>query len=109
MMVLGLNQASYDALSPELKQVIDDNAGLQEAQRIGQVMDQAEEKAIEAIEASGEGEMFYIAQDAQAPWQAAAETATAQWIDDMGNRGFDGQLLYDEATRLVEKYTEQTM
>tara|TARA_R110000824_G_scaffold393237_2_gene592200 strand:+ start:99284 stop:100330 length:1047 start_codon:yes stop_codon:yes gene_type:complete len=108
MMVLGLNQASYDALSPELKQVIDDNAGLQEAQRIGQVMDQAEEDAIKAIEATGEGEMFYIAQDALAPWQAAAETATAQWIDDMGNRGFDGQLLYDEATRLVEKYTEQT-
>lgn len=108
MMVLGLNQASYDALSPELKQVIDDNAGLQEAQRIGQVMDQAEEDAIKAIEATGEGEMFYIAQDALAPWQAAAETATAQWIDDMGSRGFDGQRLYDDATRLVEKYTKQT-
>lgn len=108
MMVLGLNQASYDALSPELKQVIDDNAGLQEAQRIGQVMDQAEEDAIKAIEATGEGEMFYIAQDALAPWQAAAETATAQWIDDMGSRGFDGQRLYDDATRLIEKYTKQT-
>lgn len=108
MMVLGLNQASYDALSPELKQVIDDNAGLQEAQRIGQVMDQAEEDAIEAIEAMGEGEMFYIAQDALAPWQAAAETATAQWIDDMGSRGFDGQMLYEQASQMIEKYTEQT-
>lgn len=67
MMVLGLNQASYDALSPEQQQVIDDNAGLEEAQRIGQVMDQAEEDAIEAIEASGEGEMFYIDQDSLAP------------------------------------------
>ncbi|QHD51350.1 TRAP transporter substrate-binding protein [Vreelandella aquamarina] len=108
MMVLGLNQASYDALSPELKQVIDDNAGLQEAQRIGQVMDQAEEDAIKAIEATGEGEMFYIAQDALAPWQAAAETATAQWIDDMDSRGFDGQMLYEQASQMIEKYTEQT-
>lgn len=108
MMVLGLNQASYDALSPELKQVIDDNAGLQEAQRIGQVMDQAEEDAIKAIEATGKGEMFYIAQDALAPWQAAAETATAQWIDDMDSRGFDGQMLYEQASQMIEKYTEQT-
>ncbi|WP_283245107.1 hypothetical protein [Vreelandella venusta] len=34
--MLGLNQASYAALSPELKQVINDNAGLREAQLIGQ-------------------------------------------------------------------------
>lgn len=108
MMVLAMNQASYDALSPALQQVIDDNAGLAEAQRIGQVMDQAEEKAIDAIEASGEGNMVYITEDSLQPWQAAAETATAQWIDDMESRGFDGQRLYDEATRLVETYTEQT-
>lgn len=108
MMVLAMNQSTYDDLSPELQKVIDDNAGLQEAQRIGQVMDTAEQAAIDDIAARGEGQMIHIAEADQSAWREAAETTIQQWIDDMDGAGFDGQALYDDASRLVEKYTQQT-
>lgn len=108
MMVLAMDQDAYDKLSPQLKQVIDDNSGIQEAQRIGQVMDQAEQVAIDKVAARDEGEMIYIPQDAQDTWKAAADDTVKQWISSMNERGLDGQLLYDDATSLVEKYTQQT-
>ncbi|GHB06027.1 TRAP transporter substrate-binding protein [Modicisalibacter luteus] len=108
MMVLAMDQDKYDQLSPELKQVIDDNAGIQEAQRIGQVMDQAEQAAIDKVAARNDGEMIHISQDAQDAWKAAADDTIQHWISGMSERGLDGQQLYDDATALVEKYTRQT-
>ncbi|MBZ9557800.1 TRAP transporter substrate-binding protein [Halomonas coralii] len=108
MMVLAMNQGAYDELSPELQQVIDDNSGIQEAQRIGRVMDQAEQAAIDKTDASGEAKMIHIARDDQGEWKKAADKTIQQWIDGMNDRGMDGQQLYDDATALVEKYTEQT-
>ncbi|MDW0360157.1 hypothetical protein ACUN7Z_16565 [Vreelandella venusta] len=59
--------------------MINDNAGLREAQLIGQVIDQAEEKAIEAIESRVV--TVKCSTSFKTRWQAAAETATAQWIN----------------------------
>ncbi|WP_277811373.1 TRAP transporter substrate-binding protein [Chromohalobacter canadensis] len=108
MMVLAMNQDKYESLSPELQKVIDDNAGLQEAQRIGQVMDTAEQAAIDDIAASGEGRMIHIAEASQEQWKTAADETIQQWIDDMNAAGFEGQNLYDDAGQLVDKYTKQT-
>ncbi|MCI0509735.1 MULTISPECIES: TRAP transporter substrate-binding protein [Chromohalobacter] len=108
MMVLAMDQDKYDSLSPELQKVIDDNAGIQEAQRIGRVMDEAEEAAIDEIAASGEGRMIHIAEANQERWKTAADETIQQWIDDMNATGLDGQALYDDASQLVEKYTQQT-
>ncbi|SFI22395.1 TRAP transporter substrate-binding protein [Modicisalibacter xianhensis] len=108
MMVLAMDQDSYDRLSPELQKVIDDNSGLQEAQRIGQVMDQAEQAAIDKVASRDDSKMIYIAEDAQAAWKSAADETIQEWIDNMDERGLDGQQLYDDATALVEKYTRQT-
>ncbi|WP_136068517.1 TRAP transporter substrate-binding protein [Modicisalibacter radicis] len=108
MMILAMDQDTYDSLSPELQKVIDDNAGIREAQRIGRVMDEAEKAAIDDIAARGEGQMIHIAEADQARWHEAADATIQQWIADMTDAGFDGQALYDDASRLVEKYTRQT-
>ncbi|MFC0338410.1 hypothetical protein [Kushneria avicenniae] len=103
-----MNQATYNRLSPALQKVIDDNSGLQEAQRIGRVMDEAEAEVIETVASRDDAEMIYIAQKDQKPWQAAADKTVQQWIGDMKTRGMDGQQLYDDAMGLVGKYTRQT-
>ncbi|QEM84071.1 TRAP transporter substrate-binding protein [Halomonas binhaiensis] len=109
MMILGMNQASYDRLSPELQKVIDDNAGIQEAQRIGKVMDEAEQDAIQSIANQANGQMLHIKEEGLIPWQAAADQVRQEWIGNAQERGMDGQKLYDEAQRLIEHYTEQTL
>lgn len=108
MMVLAMNQDKYDSLSPELQEVIDNNAGIQEAQQIGHVMDEAEQAAIDDIAARGEGQMIHIAEADQDKWKTAADKTIQQWIDDMDEEGYDGQQLYDDASQLVDKYTKQT-
>ncbi|MCT8468860.1 TRAP transporter substrate-binding protein [Chromohalobacter canadensis] len=108
MMVLAMNQDKYDSLSPELQEVIDNNAGIQEAQQIGHVMDEAEQAAIDDIAARGEGQMIHIAEANQDKWKAAADKTIDEWIAGMDEEGYDGQQLYDDASQLVEKYTKQT-
>lgn len=109
MMVLALNQRRYDSLPDELKKVIDNNSGLQEAQRIGQVMDEFERiEADKITHGEVEGRMTYIGSEELDPWLQAAEVITAEWIEDMNKRGHDGKLFYEDAQALIEKYTLET-
>ncbi|MDO0945234.1 TRAP transporter substrate-binding protein [Chromohalobacter israelensis] len=106
MMIVAMDQDKYDALPEDLQAIIDAHAGGRESYRIGQIMDQADHRQILAIQ-SGEqpGTITRLGSEETARWQAVGQEVVDEWIAEAEEKGLDGQMLYDDATRLVERYT----
>ena len=106
MMIVAMNQAKYDALPDDLKAVIDAHSGIQEAYKIGQIMDRADLEQIHKIQ-SGEqpGTIHRLGGEETQRWQAIGQDVVDGWIAEADEAGLDGQQLYDDANRLVLKYT----
>jgi TRAP-type C4-dicarboxylate transport system substrate-binding protein len=104
--LFAMNKARYEALPPDLRQVIDDNSGIALAKQIGRVWDEAERPGREAAEA--EGATFHVIEgDELKRWQAATAGVTEAWIAEMDAAGLDGEALVDDAKALIAKYAGQ--
>ncbi|MCI0509732.1 TRAP-type C4-dicarboxylate transport system substrate-binding protein [Chromohalobacter marismortui] len=106
MMIVAMDQDKYDALPEDLQAVIDAHSGAREAYRIGQIMDQADHRQILAIQSGAQpGTITRLDREETARWQAIGQEVVDEWIAEAEARGLDGQALYDDARRLVERYT----
>lgn len=103
--VLAMNKDRYEALPDDLKKVIDDNSGLEFSVFAGGTQADSDAPAREAAVAMGNNIVTVSEEDAKA-WRDAAQPVYDSWVADMDSKGIDGQALIDEATMLIEKYTE---
>ena len=100
VLMLAMNQNSYDRLPDDLRAIIDANAGMAIAQEIGRVWDAAEAPGRAAAEALGDE---FIALDSAEieRWKFSSEPVVTRWVDSIGD---DGPALLDDARALVSKY-----
>ncbi len=99
-----MNQARYDALSPDLKKVIDANSGLAVSAWAG-------EKGFDAVVAanhklaSDRGNLLLTLGDAEYQrWIKASSDVDDQWVKEVGAKGANGQALLEEARALIRQY-----
>ena len=98
-----MNQAKYDALSPELKKVIDNNSGAALSQQIGKVWDGSQAAGRKA--AQDRGNTFYMLPAAEYDnWVKASAGLYDEWTADMDKRGQNGKAMLQEARDLLAKY-----
>ncbi|HSR71462.1 MAG TPA: TRAP transporter substrate-binding protein [Kiloniellales bacterium] len=101
--VIAMNKARYESLPDDLKKVIDDNAGMNVAEWIGEVWTRVEEPGRAAGAASGE--IIKMPPGEVAKLRAMTEKPVAdRWVQEMNNKGYDGKALLAEARDLLEKY-----
>jgi TRAP-type C4-dicarboxylate transport system substrate-binding protein len=99
--VFAMNPAKYESLPAELKKVLDANSGPAASAWAGKVWDEQTGPARQY--AIAHKNVFYtVPAQEVANWQKAAEPVTAEWIRDMGAKGFDGQKLIGEARALMK-------
>ena len=104
--LFSMNKDAYNKLPADLKKVIDDNSGMELAQHIGQLFDVSEKDGRDA--AVAEGNSFYtLTPEETAKWKAAMQPVTDTWIADITADGADGKALYNKASSLIEKYSQQ--
>ncbi|MEJ2045341.1 MAG: TRAP transporter substrate-binding protein [Reinekea sp.] len=97
--ILSMNNKAYNKLPDDLKQVIDNNSGIELAGRIGGFFDIAEEPGREA--AIAHGNIFYSLPESEiAAWKAAMQPVTDEWIKKTKN----GAEKYKKAADLITKY-----
>lgn len=102
--VLAMNKDVYDGLPDDLKQVIDQNSGLEFSVFAGGVVEDNDGPAREF--ALDYGNTVITLDEARTEeWRAKSEPIYDAWIADMDSKGKDGQALVDEARALIEKYT----
>lgn len=102
--VLAMNKGKYESLPDDLKQVIDDNSGLEFSVFAGGTMADADGPSRQKAVDHGNN-IITLDAEQTAVWQEASQPITAAWVADMESKGIDGQALLDEAQMLIEKYS----
>ena len=101
--IFGMNQARYDALSPELKAVIDKNSGPEYSQAIGKIWDESQAPGRKA--AVERGNTFYMIPGSELDnWIKASAPLNDEWVADMDKRGLPGKQMLQDARDLLAKY-----
>jgi len=103
--VLAMNKDRYDSLPADLQKVIDDNSGLEFSVFAGGVMEDSDAPARAAAVANGNNIVTLTEDEAQV-WRDVAAPIYSEWVAEMNEKGIDGQALIDEATTLINEYTE---
>ena len=103
--LLAMNRDVYDSLPDDLRQVIDDNSGLEAARRAGAIWD-ANEIEARGIVADGGGHIIVLDTAEEERWRQATQPVIDDWIEAMDEAGLDGKALLDEAMALVDHYEE---
>jgi TRAP-type C4-dicarboxylate transport system substrate-binding protein len=98
-----MNKASYDKLPPDLKKVIDANAGIETAALFGRAMDEGDKAGRAIAEKAGNNIMALDAAETQR-WRRTAATVETDWINEMKGKNVDGAKLVSEARALIAKY-----
>ncbi len=98
-----MNKAKYDALSPELKKVIDNNSGAAVSKWVGQVMDAGDAPGLKFAQDRKNNIVTLDAKETQR-WKDAAKPVIAAWIADLKGKGIDGEALIKDVETLVAKY-----
>ena len=102
--VLAMNKDKYNSLPDDLKTVIDANSGLEFSVFAGGTMSDADGPSRELALDMGNNVITLDAEQT-AVWREAAQPIYDQWIADVAEKGIDGQALIDEATALMEAYS----
>jgi TRAP-type C4-dicarboxylate transport system substrate-binding protein len=100
---LSMNREVYEGLPDDLRQVIDDNSGLNFSIFAGGQQADADGPA-RAIAVERENNIITIDDAGVAEWRAAAQPVYDAWIADMESQGIDGQALIDQARALMDEY-----
>lgn len=103
--VLAMNKDRYDSLPDDLRQIIDDNSGLEFSVFAGGVMEDNDAPARQLAADRGNTIVTLTADEAQ-EWRDVAAPIYDEWVAEMSEKGIDGQALIDEARMLIDQYTE---
>ncbi len=103
--VLAMNKPKYESLPDDLKKVIDDNSGMEFSVFAGGTQADADGPSREMALDLGNN-VITIDEAGVAEWRKLAQPIYDEWIADMASKGKDGQALIDEATMLIEKYSQ---
>lgn len=96
--VATMSQNTYDSLTPEQQQVIDDNSGMQWSSKAGEVF--AAMDAQGKQEAQDSGHTIHVVDNPleDADWQAPLESGIESYLDELESRGIDqAQAVYSAA------------
>jgi TRAP-type C4-dicarboxylate transport system substrate-binding protein len=100
---LAMNQAKYDSLPADLKQVIDANSGAALSKTMGVQWDASAPPARKF--AVDRGNTFYVIPASELEnWQKATANLPDEWVKDVSAKGQDGKMLLDSAKDLIKKY-----
>lgn len=100
-----MNQARFDALPADLREVIEKNSGMKLAQRAGRTWQEAEEQAIAAARKRG-NEIVVLGDEERRRVENALGAVLLRWSESVKSRGIDGVQLIDRARREISRYRE---
>jgi TRAP-type C4-dicarboxylate transport system substrate-binding protein len=100
---LAMNKAKYDGLPPDLKAALDKNSGMAFARLAGNMWDDAGALVLERVKKRG-NTIITISAEEKAKWVKACEPVTAAWVNQVKEKGLDGNKLIEQAKALVAKY-----
>lgn len=86
-----INADKYNALTPQQKQAVDRHCNTETARRVGTEWAAWEDAGRQKLKAPGSGHTItQLRPEELAAWKKSSEVVYAQWIDEVGKAGYDG-------------------
>lgn len=101
--VMAMNKAKYNSLPPDLKQIIDNNSGLETSAWLGKVQ-QTGDIAGRQSAIDRKNTIYTIPSADAQEFRRKSALVEVEWMEDMNKRGFDGRKLLDTARALIAKH-----
>ncbi|MDP3627212.1 MAG: TRAP transporter substrate-binding protein [Hydrogenophaga sp.] len=100
---LVMNKAKFDGLAPDLKQIIERNAGLEASGMFGRLI--AEKDPVVRKSVIDRGNTVHVMGKAETDeFIKLTGPISEEWVADMDKRGFDGKKLLQGGRDLINKY-----
>lgn len=99
--ILAMNQAKYDSLPDDLKQVIDENSGLEFSALAGKTTQEFDPPARAIAEEAG-NEIVVLDEAEVARWVEASQPVIDAWVAEMDGKGMDGTALVEQVRGLID-------
>lgn len=100
--VLAMNKAKYDAMSPELKEVIDANSGADLSAWIGKMIHEADAPGRKLVQQANNTIHTLPVSELQ-NWKKATDQLDEELVAEINKRGLNGAALLKTAKELIEK------
>jgi TRAP-type C4-dicarboxylate transport system substrate-binding protein len=100
--VLAMNKAKYDAMSPELKKVIDANSGADLSAWIGKMIHEADVPGRKLVQQANNTIHTLPVSELQ-NWKKATDQLDEELVAEINKRGLNGAALLKTARELIEK------
>ncbi len=100
--VLAMNKARYDAMSPELKKVIDANSGADLSAWIGKMIHEADAPGRKLVQQANNTIHTLPVSELQ-NWKKATDQLDEELVAEINKRGLNGAALLKTAKELIEK------
>ena len=100
-----MNKARYDSLPDDLKAIIDAESGMKLTVLAAEEM-LAGDAPGRAVAVKNGSNILTLDEAEVARWKTASEPVVARWIEQVKERGIDGQNVIDKANALIHKYAE---
>ncbi|RSL33154.1 TRAP transporter substrate-binding protein [Salibacterium salarium] len=94
-----MNQQSYDSMSAENQELIDEIRGEHMSEVAGKAIDARSEEAVQAAKSAG-AEFYELSDEELAEWEEKMQPTIDSWIEDKESSGLPGQEVYDKAVEL---------
>lgn len=103
--VFMMNEAKFDALAPDLKQILNNNSGPELSRTIGRYWDEA--TAAGRAAAKERGNTFVSISAAETDrWIKASQPLFDEWVADMDKKGLPGRQMLQDARDMIAKHAK---
>ena len=101
--VIGMNQESFDALPPDLQQIIEEESGRAMSLEFSYLF-QANDRASRAKMIAEGGNVITVSDEALAEFQVAADEYTQAWVDRNQSATFDASAYLDKLKEVIKSH-----
>ena len=101
-----MNREAYEELPEDLRAIIDEYSGIEASAWAGRIQQEGDAPARQAAVDRG-NTIITVEGDALNEWMELGDRVRAAWVEEMNDRGHDGQALLDAAIALIEEETNR--
>lgn len=94
-----MNKDSYENLPEDLQKILDETSS--EAIQYAEIWNAYESEVRQLITEVDPRAIYTLSDEEEQKLQAAAEQTAEEWIEEMNEKGYDGQAIYDKALECV--------
>jgi len=102
-LLFAMNKARYEGLSATQKKVLDANSGVELSGWAGKIFSEADAVGKASLDPKS---INVIPQTEIKAWQDLAQPVIRRWVDEMNQRGADGNALLNSAHELTRKHSQ---